>query len=107
ENRGSAAARNTGWEKASGDVIVFLDSDDRWHPQKLEIVRHYFGQNPRLVLLYHDYTLAPFDPLPSGRYPELVISAFWLYLIRNTAQTSCICIRKNCPVRFMESMRYC
>src|SRR5690606_36095667 len=30
-----------------------------------------------------------------------------LYLIRNTAQTSCICIRKNCPVRFRENMRYC
>lgn len=36
ENRGAAAARNTGIERASGEFILFLDSDDVLHPTAVE-----------------------------------------------------------------------
>ena len=36
ENRGVAAARNTGVAKASAPLIAFLDSDDLWGPHKLD-----------------------------------------------------------------------
>lgn len=36
ENQGGSAARNTGIEHSQGQYIAFLDSDDEWHPNKVE-----------------------------------------------------------------------
>src|SRR5690606_10381357 len=37
-NRGVSAARNTGIEACSGDVICYLDSDNEWYPETLGIL---------------------------------------------------------------------
>lgn len=36
KNNGAAVCRNIATENATGDLIAFLDSDDLWHPEKLQ-----------------------------------------------------------------------
>lgn len=52
-NGGSiGAARNFGWQKANGSLITFLDADDFWLPDKLEIQVH--QHNSMNLLSFHD-----------------------------------------------------
>ncbi len=47
-----AASRNLGLKHALGEYIAFLDSDDWWHPQKLEVSLKYLERGADVV--YHD-----------------------------------------------------
>lgn len=51
-NRGLAAARNTGLERAHSDKIVFLDADDRLLPNALAAGLARFAQRPHCALVY-------------------------------------------------------
>jgi glycosyltransferase involved in cell wall biosynthesis len=46
-NKGIPAARNTGIRNSRGDYVAFLDSDDTWLPNKVEIQLRAFAQDPR------------------------------------------------------------
>ena len=37
-NRGHGFARNVGWRAAAGDAIAWLDADDSWRPNHVEVV---------------------------------------------------------------------
>jgi glycosyltransferase involved in cell wall biosynthesis len=52
ENRGVSAARNTGITAARGSLLAFLDGDDTWLPNYLEIQVPRIQQDPTIDVLY-------------------------------------------------------
>ncbi|MHA7060001.1 glycosyltransferase family 2 protein [Aquimarina sp. M1] len=46
ENRGVSNARNLGIEKANGKLIAFLDADDYWYPNHLDILFRLYTKFP-------------------------------------------------------------
>jgi GT2 family glycosyltransferase len=54
ENRGVAAARNTGVALALAPLIAFLDSDDLWGPDKLACQIEYMRAHPQYVISQTD-----------------------------------------------------
>ncbi|MDA3909543.1 MAG: glycosyltransferase family A protein [Sulfurimonas sp.] len=54
KNSGVSSARNLGIKKASYEWIAFLDSDDEWHPQKLQEHLELHLDSPELQISYTD-----------------------------------------------------
>ncbi|UNH23496.1 glycosyltransferase family 2 protein [Moellerella wisconsensis] len=58
QNSGAGIARNTGIEAAQGRFIAFLDSDDLWRQNKLEVQLEYMkkGQYPLTYTQYQKFS---------------------------------------------------
>ncbi|MCK5416467.1 glycosyltransferase family 2 protein [Candidatus Parcubacteria bacterium] len=52
KNSGPATARNYGLMKASGEYIAYLDSDNTWYPDFLEVMVKAFEKNKDKVLIF-------------------------------------------------------
>lgn len=52
DQRGHPAARNTGIRAAAGEFLAFLDHDDLWSPDKLELQMACFERDPALDLVF-------------------------------------------------------
>lgn len=52
ENGGPAAARNKGISLALGEYIAFLDDDDLWHPENIEVQMRTMRNNPDCGMAY-------------------------------------------------------
>ena len=55
-NQGVSAARNTGIEASTGPLIAFLDSDDYWLPDKLDVQTAFFSKNPHAMICQTEET---------------------------------------------------
>ena len=53
-NSGQAKARNLGYAHSNGEYLAFLDADDRWYPQMLEVEVQALDSNPQMGLVYSD-----------------------------------------------------
>lgn len=107
-NLGPGAARNIGWEKCGTSLIAFLDSDDSWHPRKLELQTELVRKHPDGLLFGHRYLVVTSNSQPR----DVEISNFsrthryWLrhFLFRNRLSTPTVMLRSTIPQRFPSDM---
>lgn len=68
-NAGVAAARNTGLQYATGELICLLDADDGWYPGKLHAQVAYLQHHPEIGAVYHAWRV--WSPRPDGQFEAL------------------------------------
>ena len=108
-NGGPSVARNAAWNVATGEFIAFLDADDQWHPQKLEIQIATFELIPDASMCTNGYV---FNSQPS-RWDHIENSdvthqrnSFWKYAIANRSATPTVMFRNTVTLRFPTDQRY-
>ncbi len=83
ENRGAAAARNAGMDAAQGRYVAFLDSDDLWLPEKLE-VQIEFMERTGAVFTFAEYRMIDEDGRILGRPVRVPPAIDYRGLLKNT-----------------------
>ncbi len=101
QNGGPGAARNSGWDAATQPWLAFLDADDAWHPQKIEIQFGWLEKQDKVDLCAHDSLLwtESFMRQQVDGAPPFKIPAAKL-LIRNLIPARSVMLRKDLPFRF-------
>jgi glycosyltransferase involved in cell wall biosynthesis len=107
-NRGAPAARNAGIKLAQGKYIAFLDADDVWLPEKLQVQFDIMEQEG-LILSGHDYVFDA-SALPgegSSRTEGVQVRQIhkWRFAYGNPFFTPTVMVRKDRFTGFDERFR--
>jgi len=73
-NRGVTGAKNAGISAAVGIFVTFLDSDDEYHPEHLDLRRKILLQYPELDFLYGGAKIIGDPYVPDVNNPEELIN---------------------------------
>jgi GT2 family glycosyltransferase len=112
ENRGRAHAGNVGIDNASGYFIGFLDDDDEFYPQHIEVLTDRLIDNPELRIIYTDAESVVMEVDSDNNYVET--GRYLIYsqdvtpdvlLIQNFIPFMCLLFRRDVfeEVRIDES----
>jgi glycosyltransferase involved in cell wall biosynthesis len=97
DNKGAAAARNHGIQTAHGDYITFLDSDDLYLPEKLEVQVRVLGEAKDFGMAYSHAFIMDADGSTTdqywGGYLSGEIYPDLLFIGRNRITTPTVMVR--------------
>jgi glycosyltransferase involved in cell wall biosynthesis len=106
-NGGPSVARNTAWNVATSEFIAFLDADDQWHPQKLELQLGVMLDNRTCVMSFHDHLFGSSEQFENLPFTPITSQATLRnYLLRNRSATPTVMLRTALTERFLNTKRY-
>ena len=106
-NGGPSVARNTAWNVATSEFIAFLDADDQWHPQKLELQLGVMLDNRTCVMSFHDHLFGSSEQFENLPFTPITSQATMRnYLVRNRSATPTVMLRTALTERFLNTKRY-
>jgi glycosyltransferase involved in cell wall biosynthesis len=108
-NLGAASARNAGWDAATQPYVAFLDSDDAWHPRKLELQYGFMTEHPDIALSAHAREVLFRDEVPADEVGPVTftpISKTSLLLSNNFLAPTVVMLRRDVPGRFLDGRRH-
>ena len=77
-DNGQSEALNKGFRQARGEIIGWLNSDDRYRPGCFEYVARFFENNPEVDIVYGDYLIVDESGRPLQIRREIEFNAFIL-----------------------------
>ena len=109
ENRGAADARNAGWRAATQSYLAFLDSDDAWHPRKIELQHGYMASHPEIAICAHRHEILASPDVPHPEVGDLLaepVSKASLLMSNNFFAPTMIMLKRELPYRFLSGRRH-
>ncbi|WP_290700165.1 glycosyltransferase family 2 protein [Amphritea sp.] len=106
-NQGVSKSRNLGVSLSSGDYIAFLDSDDRFHENKLAIIEPLLANNS-IDFLFHSFSHESSVVNKASALSFVKLNMFFPFvnLVKNLICTPCVIVKNNTDYRFNESMTH-
>ena len=83
ENAGAARARNEGLQEASGRYVAYVDADDLWMPEKLELQLRYMKEK-QAAFVFTGYEFADEQGLGTGRVVHVPPRLTYRQALKNT-----------------------
>jgi len=105
KNSGPSIARNVGWEKSSSSLIAFLDADDTWHPEKLNIQYKIMNGDKNIIISGHESSVEKKNDITIDSSFHIVKKSEIL-LSNIFRTTSTIMVRANSVERFPKEKHY-
>ena len=107
-NQGPGSARNEAWKIASQPYIAFLDADDSWYPNKLELQYSWMKSHPEVLLTAHSSMQLSNDRHQKQfnhckNFYQLNVIKFLFF---NCIPTRSVMLKREIQYRFSPGKRY-
>ncbi len=90
------------FEKSSGEILIFLDSDDYFSNNKLEKVKKYFDNNPDKNILFDLPIVVKKGKYFKRKSTSKLLKTYWPYI----HPQSCISIRRKIADKMFKLIEY-